>query len=144
MIPELSGFYASGRLGDKGKFVYRDQFTLGRLGLDYVYGVVGHGDRVTKGSPRDPVSVLPPTNFRFRNQREAGPRARPRCKPWIQARRGPSLEGRKNGHRVPWRTFRHSITVTDYTVNVIQAQATQGKLIPVTELSLVPLTGLTR
>jgi A/G-specific adenine glycosylase len=55
-----------------------------------------------------------------------------------------ALKGRKNGHKVPWRTFRHSITVTDYTVNVIQAQATQGKLIPVNELSLVPLTGLTR
>jgi A/G-specific adenine glycosylase len=56
---------------------------------------------------------------------------------------GRAPKGRKNGQDA-WQTFHHSITTTDYTVNVIQAQATQGKWIPVEKISDVPLTGLTR
>ncbi len=52
-------------------------------------------------------------------------------------------KGRKKRHQ-PWQTFRHSITTTHYTVNVIQAPATRGKWISVEEISRVPLTGLTR
>jgi A/G-specific adenine glycosylase len=52
-------------------------------------------------------------------------------------------KGRKKRHQ-PWQTFRHSITTTNYTVNVMKARAAQGKWIPVAELSHVPLTGLTR
>ena len=55
----------------------------------------------------------------------------------------PVPKARKNGHDV-WQTFRHSITTTDYTVNVIQAQATKGRWIPVKEIPYVPLTGLAR
>jgi A/G-specific adenine glycosylase len=45
-----------------------------------------------------------------------------------------------------WRTFRHSITVTDYTVHVIRAAVprTKGAWIPIADLSNVPITGLTR
>ncbi len=55
-------------------------------------------------------------------------------------------KGRKKRSDAPWRTFRHSITVTDYTVHVIRAAApvTDGKWIPVAKLSDVPITGLTR
>jgi len=45
---------------------------------------------------------------------------------------------------VPWRTFRHSITVTDYTVHVHAAPATYGKWIPVANIPHFPITGLTR
>jgi A/G-specific adenine glycosylase len=46
----------------------------------------------------------------------------------------------------PWRTFRHSITVADYTVHVIRAAApaARGNWIPIAKLSDVPITGLTR
>jgi A/G-specific adenine glycosylase len=52
-------------------------------------------------------------------------------------------KGRKN---TLWRTFRHSITVTDYTVHVIRAPVprTKGAWIPIADLSNVPITGLTR
>jgi A/G-specific adenine glycosylase len=60
-------------------------------------------------------------------------------------------EGRKNGSdAVPWRTFRHSITVTDYTVHVIRGAAPavhtyeRAKWIAVASLAGVPITGLTR
>jgi A/G-specific adenine glycosylase len=45
-----------------------------------------------------------------------------------------------------WRTFRHSITVTDYTVQVIRGAvpAARGKWVPIAELARVPITGLTR
>jgi A/G-specific adenine glycosylase len=45
-----------------------------------------------------------------------------------------------------WRTFRHSITVTDYTVHVIRSTATaaKGKWLPIAKLPEVPITGLTR
>ena len=45
---------------------------------------------------------------------------------------------------VPWRTFRHAITVTDYTVHVHTAQAGKGKWITVANISHLPITGLTR
>ncbi len=47
---------------------------------------------------------------------------------------------------VPWRTFRHSITVTDYTVHVHTAPApnAKGQWIAVANLSHFPITGLTR
>lgn len=45
----------------------------------------------------------------------------------------------------PWRTFRHSITITDYTVHVRRRRsATQGTWIKNSELPELPLTGLTR
>src|SRR5882672_4984114 len=56
---------------------------------------------------------------------------------------GRAPKGRKNG-QAAWQTFRHSITTTDYTVNVIQTQATQGKWIPIEKIPDVTLTGLTR
>jgi peroxiredoxin len=58
----------------------------------------------------------------------------------------PAPEGRKNGYNAPWRTFRHSITVTDYTVHVIRGSApfAQGQWIATEKVSELPLTGLTR
>ena len=43
-----------------------------------------------------------------------------------------------------WRTFRHSITVTDYAVHVHRARTAKGKWIPVANISQFPITGLTR
>jgi len=53
---------------------------------------------------------------------------------------------RKNGLDSPWRIFRHSITVTDYTVHVTRAPApaAKGKWIAIEKISDVPITGLTR
>ncbi len=58
----------------------------------------------------------------------------------------PQLSQKRTGTlaSVPWRTFRHSITVTDYTVHVHAAPVAQGKWIPVTNISHFPITGLTR
>ena len=58
----------------------------------------------------------------------------------------PQLPQKLNGTPapVPWRTFRHSITVIDYTVHVHKAPAAKGKWIPVTNISYFPITGLTR
>ena len=55
-------------------------------------------------------------------------------------------KGRKNDLDAPWRTFRHSITATDYTVHVIRAPApaAKGKWIASEKISDVPITGLTR
>jgi A/G-specific adenine glycosylase len=53
-------------------------------------------------------------------------------------------------HRTPasalWRTFRHSITITNYTVHVRQSSAptAKGKWIPLANISHLPITGLTR
>jgi A/G-specific adenine glycosylase len=43
-----------------------------------------------------------------------------------------------------WRTFRHSITVTDYAVHVHTARTAKGQWIPVADISHFPITGLTR
>jgi len=49
-----------------------------------------------------------------------------------------------------WRTFRHAITVTDYTVHVLRGtaslphKAAKGKWIAVDRISQIPITGLTR
>jgi A/G-specific adenine glycosylase len=50
-----------------------------------------------------------------------------------------------------WRTFRHSITITDYTVHVLRntplsdsSPATKGKWVPISRISQIPITGLTR
>jgi A/G-specific adenine glycosylase len=43
-----------------------------------------------------------------------------------------------------WRTFRHSITVTDYTVHVLRQPSPKGKWIEISEIAKLPLTGLTR
>lgn len=45
-----------------------------------------------------------------------------------------------------WRTFRHSITVTNYTVHVRRSSkpSVRGKWIPVADIAALPLTGLTR
>ena len=54
--------------------------------------------------------------------------------------------GRKNKNEAPWRTFRHSITVTDYTVHVMRTamRPAQGKWIAMNEIPKLPITGLTR
>jgi len=56
----------------------------------------------------------------------------------------------------PWRTFRHSITVTDYTVHVLRDMplhndplpytpfAVKGKWIAIDRIQQIPITGLTR
>jgi len=50
-----------------------------------------------------------------------------------------------------WRTFRHSITVTDYTVHVVRnvplrntPPAAKGKWIAIDRIRQIPITGLTR
>jgi A/G-specific adenine glycosylase len=50
-----------------------------------------------------------------------------------------------------WRTFRHSITVTDYTVHVLRGSlrppavsAPRGKWVAIKEIPRLPITGLTR
>jgi A/G-specific adenine glycosylase len=46
-----------------------------------------------------------------------------------------------------WRTFRHSITVTDYTVHVLrntELPAARGRWISIDRLPQIPITGLTR
>jgi A/G-specific adenine glycosylase len=54
-------------------------------------------------------------------------------------------KGRKKSSIASWRTFRHSITVTDYTVHVTQGpSAAKGKWIAIEKISDVPITGLTR
>ena len=55
-------------------------------------------------------------------------------------------KGRKTRPIVLWRTFRHSITVTNYTVHVTRAPApgTKGKWIAIEKISDLPITGLTR
>jgi A/G-specific adenine glycosylase len=55
-------------------------------------------------------------------------------------------QGRKIRHEAPWRTFRHSITVTDYTVHVtrVATTSTKGKWIAMNEIPALPITGLTR
>jgi A/G-specific adenine glycosylase len=56
----------------------------------------------------------------------------------------------QKSHRVPlsapWRTFRHSVTITDFTVHVQRGpfSAAKGKWIPVASISHLPITGLTR
>ncbi len=51
----------------------------------------------------------------------------------------------------PWRTFRHSITVTDYTVHVFRdgrakgaPKVPRGQWIPIEKILQLPITGLTR
>ncbi|MGA9644191.1 MAG: A/G-specific adenine glycosylase [Terriglobales bacterium] len=53
-----------------------------------------------------------------------------------------------NGNAL-WRTFRHSITVTDYTVHVMRdaggrAAARRGRWMALDEIQQLPITGLTR
>ena len=49
-----------------------------------------------------------------------------------------------------WRTFRHTITITDYTVHVLRGTAplphkdVKGKWIAIDRISQIPITGLTR
>jgi A/G-specific adenine glycosylase len=56
----------------------------------------------------------------------------------------------QNQHRTPasatWRTFRHSITITNYTVHVRQSSnpSAKGKWIPLASIPHLPITGLTR
>jgi len=55
-----------------------------------------------------------------------------------------------SAHVAPWRTFRHSITVTNYTVHVFRHSgrngiaAARGKWIAIDEIPHLPITGLTR
>ena len=58
--------------------------------------------------------------------------------------RGSRLRGRSQS--APWQTFRHSITVTDYTVHVIRRfnARCNGNWIQIEKICDVPLTGLTR
>ena len=60
----------------------------------------------------------------------------------------PPSPGRPAEH---WRTFRHSITVTDYTVHVLRGEQrrnrkspAEGKWIAIDRISQIPITGLTR
>lgn len=51
------------------------------------------------------------------------------------------------GGAIPWRTFKHSITVTDYKVRVIRnngSEYAEGKWITRSQLKNMPLTGLAR
>jgi len=50
-----------------------------------------------------------------------------------------------------WRTFRHSITITNYTVHVLRdtplpgiPSASKGKWIAIDRIPQIPITGLTR
>jgi hypothetical protein len=50
-----------------------------------------------------------------------------------------------------WRTFRHSITVTDYTVHVLRNTpltgkpfGAKGKWVAIDRIPEIPITGLTR
>ncbi|MBI3474836.1 MAG: A/G-specific adenine glycosylase [Acidobacteria bacterium] len=52
--------------------------------------------------------------------------------------------GRKRLSAAPWRTFRHSITTTNYTVHVVRGRATHGKWVAIAKISDLPITGLTR
>jgi len=56
-----------------------------------------------------------------------------------------------NEEAARWRTFRHSITVTNYTVHVLRDSqnhrgqgASRGKWIAITKILQLPITGLTR
>jgi A/G-specific adenine glycosylase len=63
------------------------------------------------------------------------------------ARSSRAPQGRKNeSDAVPWQTFRHSITVTDYTVHVLRhpAPAVRGQWIAIANIRQMPITGLTR
>ena len=58
---------------------------------------------------------------------------------------------RRLSNTAPWRTFRHSITVTDYTVHVLRntvfqnvTLAAKGKWIAIDRIPQMPITGLTR
>ena len=53
---------------------------------------------------------------------------------------------RRTPSSAPWRTFRHSITITNYTVHVYRSShpVAKGKWIPVANISCLPITGLTR
>jgi A/G-specific adenine glycosylase len=78
--------------------------------------------------------------------------------PQLKSRLTASKEGKKEGkndeppmgqkekNEAPWRTFRHSITVTDYTVHVARTglNRSQGRWIAVNEIPKLPITGLTR
>ncbi len=44
----------------------------------------------------------------------------------------------------PWRTFRHSITTTEYTVHVVRTPAAKGHWIAIDQIPQLPITGLTR
>ena len=58
--------------------------------------------------------------------------------------------GKPAAHAAPWRTFRHSITVTNYTVHVLRhsgrngASCARGKRIAIDKIARLPITGLTR
>jgi adenine-specific DNA glycosylase len=64
----------------------------------------------------------------------------------LPAKNEEAPKGRKNGDDSSWRTFQHSITVTDYTVHVTRAPAptAKSKWIAIEKISEVPITGLTR
>jgi A/G-specific adenine glycosylase len=59
---------------------------------------------------------------------------------------GAAAKRRKIGPAAPWRTFRHSITVTDYTVHVMRGSASvsKSKWIAIKKIPEIPVTGLTR
>jgi A/G-specific adenine glycosylase len=53
-------------------------------------------------------------------------------------------KGRKKRAPAPWRTFRHSITTTNYAVHVVRGRASHGKWVATAKISDLPITGLTR
>jgi len=57
----------------------------------------------------------------------------------------------ESAHQAHWRTFRHSITVTEYTVHVLRdwtwkgpMKGTRGHWVAIDEIPALPITGLTR
>jgi A/G-specific adenine glycosylase len=57
-----------------------------------------------------------------------------------------SQKPRRTPASAPWRTFRHSITITNYTVHVRQSSVptAKGKWVPLANIPHLPITGLTR
>ena len=53
-------------------------------------------------------------------------------------------ESGRGPKREPWRTFRHSITTTNYVVSVVRTASRRGTWFPSSQIFDIPLTGLAR
>lgn len=116
-----------------------------------------NGTIIMEGRASPPgKTATPPSSRRIKkeiwcllNQRNGSIRLvqRPRKSPLMPGMwELPQLSQKRRPMPVPvaWRTFRHSITVTDYAVHVHMAQTAKGKWIPVADIPHFPITGLTR
>jgi A/G-specific adenine glycosylase len=118
--------------------------------LDQRGGRIRMVQRAAKSSLMAGMWELPPREPSITSNLKSSPAAKRRKITAHGASRGSAApagrapNGRKNGRETPWRTFRHSITVTNYTVHVIRAPAARGQWIPIERISDVPITGLTR